>query len=142
MKCLNTRAKHIIQRLYEAMYHEPYMQAEGNYARISHNPEYMPVVIKRVGILPEYGEIVSIAHYEFQNGDFMVAPEMEFTIVGGDYYPITFRNDYLEKNDTVFHEDGINLALQADLTAFANQWMQYIAIQQNITPMFPDNQLG
>ena len=56
---------------------------------------------------------------------------MEFTIVGGDYYPISFRNDYLGRNDSVFDDDGINLALQADLTAFANQWMQNIAIQQN-----------
>ena len=29
-----------------------------------------------------------------------------------------------------FNEDGINLALQADLTAFANQWMQNIQEQQ------------
>jgi hypothetical protein len=58
--------------------------------------------------------------------------EMEFTIVGGDYYPISFRNDYQGRNDSIFDDDGINQALQADLTAFANQWMQNIAIQQNI----------
>ena len=28
MKCLNTRAKLIIQQLYEAMYHEPYIQTK------------------------------------------------------------------------------------------------------------------
>ena len=132
MKCLNTSAKLIIQRLYEAMYHEPYMKAEGSHARIDNNPEYMPVVIEKVGMLPGYGEIVSIAHYGLQNGDLMADPEMEFTIVGGDYYPISFRNDYLGRNDCVFDDDGINQTLQADLTAFANQWMRNIAVQQNI----------
>ena len=66
------------------------------------------------------------------SSDAVAAPEMEFTIVGGDYYPISFRNDYLGRNDNVFDDDGINLALQADLTTFANQWMQNIAIQQGI----------
>ena len=46
----------------------------------------------------------------------MADPEMEFTIVGGDYYPISFRNDYLGRNDRVFDDDGINQALQADLS--------------------------
>ena len=45
----------------------------------------MPVVVEKVGRLPGYGEIISIAHYEEQNGDLMADPEMEFTIIGGDY---------------------------------------------------------
>ena len=45
MKCLNTRAKLIIQQLYEAMYHEPYMQTEGSHAKLNNNPAYMPVVV-------------------------------------------------------------------------------------------------
>ena len=32
MKCLNTRAKLTIQKLYEAMYQKPYMIEEGIYA--------------------------------------------------------------------------------------------------------------
>ena len=54
MKCLNTRAKLIIQQLYEAMYHEPYMQTEGSHAKINNNPAVMPVVIEKVGRLPSY----------------------------------------------------------------------------------------
>ena len=53
----------------------------------------------------------------------MADPEMEFTIIGGNYYPISFRNDYLCKHSSVFEDDGINLPLQYDLTTFANQWM-------------------
>ena len=139
MKCLNTRAKLIIQQLYEAMYHEPYMQTEGSHAKLNNNPAYMPVVVEKVGRLPGYGEVISIAHYGEQNGDLMADPEMEFTIVGGDYYPISFRNDYLGKHSSVFEDDGINLPLQYDLTTFANQWMRNIAEQQNITA-YPNNQ--
>ena len=92
----------------------------------------MPVVIEKVGRLPGYGEVISIAHYGEQSGDLMADPEMEFTIIGGDYYPISFRNDYLGKHSSVFEDDGINLPLQYDLTTFANQWMRNIAEQQNI----------
>ena len=81
MKCLNIHAKFVMQRLYEAMYHEPYMQTEGSHAKISNSPEYMPVVIEKTGNLPGYGEIVSVAHYSLQNGDLMADPEMEFTVV-------------------------------------------------------------
>ena len=124
MKCLNTRAKLIIQQLYEAMFHEPYMLTEGSHAKINNNLAFMPVVIEKVGRLPGYGEVISIAHYGEQSGDLMADPEMEFTIIGGDYYPISFRNDYLGKHSSVFENDGINLPLQYDLTTFANQWMR------------------
>ena len=86
MKCLNTRAKLIIQQLYESMFHEPYMLSEGSHAKINNNPAFMPVVIEKVGRLPGYGEVISIAHYGEQSGDLMADPEMEFTIIGGDYY--------------------------------------------------------
>ena len=132
MKCLNTRAKLIIQQLYEAMFHEPYMLTEGSHAKINNNPAFMSVVIEKVGRLPGYGEIISITHYGEQSGDLMADPEMEFTIIGGDYYPISFCNDYLCKHNSIFEDDGINLPLQHDLTTFANQWMRNIAEQQNI----------
>lgn len=62
----------------------------------------------------------------------MADPEMEFTIIGSDYYPISFRNDYLCKQNSIFEDDGINLPLQHDLTTSANQWMRNIAAQQDI----------
>ena len=60
---LNPRAKLIIQQLYESMFHEPYMLTEGSHAKINNNPAFMPVVIEKVGRLPGYGEVISIAHY-------------------------------------------------------------------------------
>ena len=80
----------------------------------------------------EWHQLISIAHYGEQSGDLMADPEMEFTIIGGDYYPISFRNDYLAKHNSIFEDDGINLPLQHDLTTFANQWMRNIAEQQKL----------
>jgi len=138
MKCLNARAKLSIQKLYEAMYDSRYMIEEGIYARIDNNPAYMPVVVEKVGNLPGYGEIISIAHYSKQNGDPMADPDMEFVIVGGDYYPISYRNDYLCCQQDVFTLDNegkpekINKILQEHLTTFANHWLGNIAYQQNL----------
>ena len=78
------------------------------------------------------GEVISIAHYGEQSGDLMADPEMEFTIIRSDYYPISVRNDYLCKHNSIFEDDGINLPLQHDLTTFANQWMRNITEQQNL----------
>lgn len=118
-----------MQRLYEAMYHEPYIQAKGRRARIDNNPECAPVTIEKRGMQPGYGEIVSVAQYGLRNG---YLREMEFTIVGGDYYPIGFRNDYLGRCGSVFGEAGINQELQDMLAECANQWMRHIADWQNL----------
>jgi len=139
MKSLNTKATLIIQKLYEAMSDQKYRQDEdNNYAKIHNNPSFMAVVIEKVGHLKGYGEIISLAHYGEQNGDLMADPEMTFTIVGGEYYPISFRNDYLGRYQEVFgfDEDGnpetINTSLQFDLTCFANLWMRNIGNQQKL----------
>ena len=139
MKSLNSKATHIIQKLYDAMSDSKYMQDEdGNYAKIQNSPALMPVIIEKVGHLTGYGEIISIAHYGEQNGDLMADPEMTFTIVNGEYYPISFKNDYAGIYQEVFdyNEDGeseaIDIKLQSNLTAFANQWMKSIKEQQGI----------
>ena len=138
MKCLNTHAKLVAQKLYEFMYQKPYMIEEGVYAKIDKNPAYMPVVVEKVGHLHGYGEIISIVHYGRQNGDSMADPDMEFVIVGGDYYPISYRNDYLCQQQDVFSFDGegkperINTILQEHLTRFANHWLQNLAQQQDL----------
>jgi hypothetical protein len=139
MKSLNTKATLIIKKLYEAMSDPKYRQDEdGNYAKIHKNPNFMPVVVEKIGHLKGYGEIISIAHYGEQNGDLMADPEMTFTAVGGEYYPISFRNDYVGIYQEVFsfNEDGepeaINTRLQSDLATFSNQWMKNIQEQQEL----------
>ena len=139
MKSLNTKATLIIQKLYEAMSDPKYSQDEdGNYAKIANAPNLMPVIVEKVGSLGGYGEIISIAHYGEQNGDLMADPEMTFTIVNGEYYPISFRNDYVGLYQEVFsyNEEGepeaIDTKLQSDLTSFANTWINSIQEQQRL----------
>jgi hypothetical protein len=63
---------------------------------------------------------------------------MEFVIVGGDYYPISYRNDYLCQQQDVFTLDNegkpekINKNLQEHLTSLANHWMANIDNQQEL----------
>ncbi len=139
MKSLNSKATQIIQKLYGSMSDPKYRQDEdGNYAKIANNPNLMPVVVEKVGHLTGYGEIISIAHYGEQNGDLMADPEMTFVIVDGEYFPITFRNDYVALYQEVFdyNEDGspeaIDIKLQSELTSFANTWMNSIQEQQRL----------
>ena len=139
MKSLNRKTTQIIQKLYDAMSDSKYMQdEEGNYAKIANNPRFMAVVIEKVGSLAGYGEVISIAHYGEQNGDLMADPEMTFVIVDGEYFPITFRNDYVALYQEVFdyNEDGspeaIDIKLQSELTSFANTWMNSIQEQQRL----------
>lgn len=139
MKSLNSKATQIIQKLYGSMSDPKYRQDEdGNYAKIQNSPALMPVVVEKVGHLTGYGEIISIAHYGEQNGDLMADPEMTFTIVGGEYYPISFKNDYVGIYQEVFdyNEEGepsaIDIKLQSDLTSFANTWMISIKEQQRL----------
>ncbi len=135
MKCLNTKAKLVAKKLYEAMYSGLHMKQEG-YAKID-TSSFVPVSVELVGKIPGYGNVISVAHYGEQNGDLMADPEMTFVIVQGDYYPISFRNDYLGINQEVFRfKDGkpthIKSELQSDLTTFANTWMKNIQGQQEI----------
>ena len=139
MKSLNTKATIIIRKLYEAMSDPRYKQDEdGDYAKIANHPSLMPVIIEKVGSLAGYGEIISIAHYGEQNGDLMADPEMTFAIVNGEYYPISFKNDYVGLYQEVFdyNEDGspeaIDIKLQSNLTDFANEWMTSIQEQQRL----------
>ena len=139
MKSLNSKATMIIQKLYEAMSNPQYMQDEdGDYAKIQNSPALMPVIVEKVGSLAGYGEIISIAHYGEQNGDLMADPEMTFIIVDGEYFPISFRNDYVGLYQEVFsyNEEGepaaIDIKLQSDLTSFANTWITSIQEQQAI----------
>jgi len=139
MKSLNSKETLTIQKLYGAMTDPKYTQDEdGNYAKIQNNPNLMPVIVEKVGNLAGYGEIISIAHYGKQNGDLMADPEMTFAIVNGEYFPISFKNDYVGIYQEVFSYDeegkpeAIDVKLQADLTTFANQWMKTIAGQQSL----------
>lgn len=72
MKFLNTKAKLVAKKLYEAMYLGPHIKQEG-YAKID-TSSFMPVSLELTGEILGYGNMISIAHYGEQNGDLMADP--------------------------------------------------------------------
>ena len=90
---------------------------------------YMPVYIELIGRIDNYSQ---------QNGDAMRDPEMLFALhkETQQFIPYYYRNDYcgIEQNSVKWSEDGVflNRRLQAEHTAFANQWLRNIAAQQGI----------
>lgn len=142
MKSLNTQSTLIIKALNEAMYNGKYKIEEG-YAKINNSSGFMPVVVEQVGSIAGYGPVMSVAHYGEQNGDLMANPEMTFTIVNGEYYPVSFRNDYIGRYQEVFefnHDGvpvGIRSKLQAELADFGNLWMKNIQEQQAVLEICP-----
>ena len=99
---------------------------------------FMAVHVERVAA-KEAGPIFSITHYYEQNGDLMRDPDMEFLRgADGEYYPLSFWQDGAP---TVRHEAvewagdrirGYRRRMQADLAAFANQWLANIKQQQGV----------
>lgn len=130
------------------MYRKPYMIEEEVYAKINNNPADMPVVVENVGHLHGYGEIISIAHYGKQNGDAMADSDMEFVIISGDYYPISYRNDYLCQQQDVFslNDEGkpekINKILQQHLTTFTELWHSFRGLGYPCRRTFPASCIG
>lgn len=98
---------------------------------------YMPVHIELIDLTEKYNHI-SLAHYGQQNGDAMRDPEMIFALhkESQQFIPYYYRNDYMgiEQNSVKWSEDGVflNRRLQAEHTAFANQWLRNIATQQHL----------
>ncbi len=97
----------------------------------------MPVHIELIDLTEKYNHI-SLAHYGQQNGDAMRDPEMIFALhkESQQFIPYYYRNDYMgiEQNSVKWSEDGVFLIrrLQAEHTAFANQWLRNIATQQHL----------
>jgi hypothetical protein len=131
MKCLNNRAEAIFHKLTEGM-------AEvGNHRKIDNaKGSFMAVCVEIIG-RSTLGPLVSVAHYYEQNGDLMRDPDVVF-IIGADkqVFPISFRQDGLGINqEAAYVENGqwkVNVKMQADITAFCDQWMQNIREQQNL----------
>jgi len=106
---------------------------KANYIRIEKAP-YMPLVIEHIGDGPRGLPQVSVAHYGEQNGDAMRDPEMCFELMGDDWGPTYFRNDYMgvEQFAAFKNEAGqamIRPRLIKDLRSFARTWDRNIREQ-------------
>jgi hypothetical protein len=111
---------------------------EDNYLKLDSDCGFMPAVFEKIGALPDYEPLYSVAHYGEQNGDLMRDPEMTFFRSGEKFFPISFRNDYMGIDQEVFKYDlngqvfAMDNRLQKELTAFANGWFRNIKEQQNL----------
>jgi len=99
---------------------------------------FMAVHVERVAA-KDPGPVFSVTHYYEQNGDLMRDPDMEFLRgADGGYYPISFWQDgapTLRREAVEWVGDrirGYRPRMQADLAAFANQWLANIKEQQGV----------
>ncbi|MBE9598693.1 hypothetical protein [Pedobacter sp. MC2016-24] len=145
MKSLNLNSTKIFANLIE--------QLKGNdHIKIDNEP-YMPLTIEKIGdniITPTgTGMLYSLCHYYKENGDLMQDPEMCFIAVDqrdkpeawADYhvFPYMFRQANIGfYQESILFADGkthqINKAMQADHTAFANQWLENLQAQGFLNP--------
>ena len=108
----------------------------GDGHKINNNETYIPLSVNYV--YDAHGHpVFSLCHYSEQNGDLMTDPEVLFWYVGGTYYPLSFRNDFVPVDNVYveFCEDGgiqFNPKAQNDLVSFCNTWMQNIKHQQKL----------
>ena len=98
---------------------------------------FMPLVVEKIMDQPGFEAAYSLAHYGKQNGDLMADPEMTFGLFDGEFYPLSFRNDYLGFYQEVMrYKDGqapvCNGRLQHELADFAALWLRNIKEQQEL----------
>lgn len=92
------------------------------------NPPYMRLVIEYIGTGPRDLPHVSVCHYGEQNGDLMRDPDMTFEIAtDGRWLPVSFRNDYVGRDDEAIWKDENGTALcrprlVMELQSFARIW--------------------
>ena len=64
---------------------------------------FMTLVVEKIMDQPGFEAVYSLAHYGELNGDLMSDPEMTFGLFDGEFYPLSFRNDYLG-----FYQEGMS----------------------------------
>lgn len=113
------------------------LDGENTHLKIDNtNGAFMPVSVNFLGET-ELGPIFSVTHYGEQNGDLMSDPDMTFLKGGdGNYYPGSFRNDYIGLYQECLWIDGSEVKfaprLQRELASFTTTWMRNIREQQGL----------
>ncbi len=134
MKHLNVAGKKVMDILTDGI--NDYDQAR----KIQYNPckSIMAVHVEMISKNSQ-GAVFSVAHYYEQEGDLMRDPDMTFLRgADGNYYPLTYRQDGLgiDQDAIVWDENGdikgFKEKMQADMTSFANDWMENIKDQQKL----------
>ena len=124
MHALNKQAKKIMEHLIA--------QLDDGYLKLDNTKgTYMPLSVEKVPDEPGFTAVYSLAHYGEQNGDLMADPEMTFGECDQEFFPLSFRNDYIGVYQEVITEQ-VNLKLQQELAEFADMWLQNVVDQQNL----------
>ncbi len=124
MHALNKQAKKIMEALIA--------QLDDGYLKLDNTKgTYMPLIVEKVTDEPGFTAVYSLAHYGEQNGDLMADPEMTFGECDHEFFPLSFRNDYIGVYQEVITEQ-VYLKLQQELVEFADMWLQNVVDQQNL----------
>ena len=130
MQAINREAKEVMTKIVG-------MLVDG-YLKLDNAPgSFMPLVVERIVDLPGFDAMYSLAHYGELNGDLMADPEMTFGERNGEFYPLSFRNDYLGYyREVITYREGqeaiANERLQQELAEFTAQWLRNVVIQQGL----------
>ena len=130
MHSINVKATQILQHLLSLM-------SEGNLKLDNTAGTFMPVIVEQLSTHSGFEAVYSVSHYGEQNGDLMADPDMTFGLKAGNFYPLSFRNDYVGVDQYVISdqeetEPQVNLKLQKELAEFADMWFKNIAHQQEL----------
>ena len=124
MHSLNEQARKIMETLIA--------QLDDGYLKLDNTSgTFMPLIVEKVTDEPGFTAVYSLAHYGEQNGDLMADPEMTFGESEHEFYPLSFRNDYVGVYQEVIAEQ-VNLKRQKELAEFTAIWLENIVDQQGI----------
>ena len=124
MHALNKQAKKIMEALIA--------QLDDDYLKLDNTKgTYMPLSVEKVTDEPGFTAVYSLAHYGEQNGDLMADPEMTFGECDHEFYPLSFRNDYVGIYQEVITEQ-VDLKRQLELVDFSAIWLMEIVEQQKL----------
>ena len=99
---------------------------DADYVKLDSGRGYAPLSIDRLGE-NEY----AMAHNHIQNGDVMADPDMEFKVVDGEVFPLTYQNDNVGIFNQCTGRDGtVDQTVQKAMADFANTWMSNLKKQQ------------
>lgn len=124
MHSINEKSKLIMEKLI-ALLDDGYLKLDNA------SGTFIPLVMEKVTDEPGFTAVYSLAHYGEQNGDLMADPEMTFGESDHEFYPLSFRNDYVGVYQEVIAEQ-VNLKRQKELAEFTAIWLMEIVEQQSI----------
>ena len=124
MHALNKQAKKIMEALIA--------QLDDGYLKLDNTKgTYMPLSVEKVTDEPGFTAVYSLAHYGEQNGDLMADPEMTFGECDHEFFPLSFKNDYVGIYQEVITEQ-VDLKRQKELAEFSAIWLMEIVEQQKL----------